>query len=101
MSFGGTSEQLVKVFSVKIFFHQFTKVFSHISFLVSDGPITNSPLLLQVQMNARDAEFQKQLQEKNNEINRLQNELRKVQSGVIHIVGMCIRQQNESTLKYD
>ena len=52
-------------------------------------------------MNARDAEFQKQLQEKNNEINRLQNELRKVQRGVTHIVSMCIRQQNESTLKYD
>ena len=52
-------------------------------------------------MNARNAEFQQQLQEKDDEINRLQNELRKVQRGVIHIVSMCIRQQNESTLKYD
>ena len=30
--FGGTSKQFVKVFSTKIFFHQFTEVFSHESF---------------------------------------------------------------------
>ena len=47
-------------------------------------------------MDARDAEFQQQLQEKDHEINRLQNELRKV-----HIVSTCIRQQNESIQKYD
>ena len=51
-------------------------------------------------MNARDAEFQQQLREKDNEINGLRNELRKVQSGVVHIVSTYIRQQNESTQKY-
>ena len=51
-------------------------------------------------MNARDAEFQWQLQEKNDEINRLQRELEKVQRGEVHIVSTCIRQQNESIQKY-
>ena len=46
-------------------------------------------------MNARDAEFQEKLQEKDDEINRLRNELKKV-----HIVSTCIRQQNENAQKY-
>ena len=49
-------------------------------------------------MNARNAEFQRKLQEKNDEINRLRRELRKVQRGEVHIVSTCIRQQNESTV---
>ena len=44
-------------------------------------------------MHARNAEFQQQLQEKNDEISKLQREL-EILRRKVHIVSTCIRWQN-------
>ena len=51
-------------------------------------------------MNARNAEVQQQLQEKDDEIKRLRRILGKVRREEVHIFSTCIRQQNESAQKY-
>ena len=46
-------------------------------------------------MNARNAQFQQQLQEKDDEINRLRRELER---GMVHLVSTCMRQQFQPDL---
>ena len=46
-------------------------------------------------MDARNAQFQQQLQEKDDEINRLRGELKR---GKVHIVSTCMRQQFQPDL---
>ena len=51
---------------------------------------TNHLSLLQAEIDARNAELQHQLQEKDDEINRLRRELEREK---VHIVSTCIRKQ--------